>query len=317
MEPIKQFANLHNHSTHSDGVYTPEEIVAIAKKEGFGAFAITDHDTITACEPTRIACEKVGMEWIFGAEFTSPCSALSSSFHIVGFNFDPEYPKMKTYLEELSFRQTFETKFLFDLAVNEGAIKGITWDEVLKYNDGITWLCNEHVFRAMKDKELITDVEYPNWFNTLFRERRRIVPEKPYDFRQAEETVKLIGDAGGLAILAHPANQLHHIEPLIKMGIVGLECWHADLRGVNQELAALKVARKYNLFVSGGEDHSGLCGGQYDRFEEPEKCPYYHIEQTLGDPECFFREIKKVQKAPDRADALNYYIELQTKVEAN
>ncbi len=317
MNPIKQYANLHNHSTHSDGVYTPEEIVAIAKKEGFGAFAITDHDTISACEPTRIACEKAGMEWVFGAEFTSPCTALNSVFHIVGFNFDPKYPKMKTYLEELSLRQTFETKFLFDLAVSEGSIKGITWEDVISYNDRICWLCNEHVFRAMKDKELITDVEYPDWFDTLFRDRRHIVPKKSYDFMQAEDTVKLIGDAGGMALVAHPANQLHHIEALMKMGIVGLECWHADVREVGQELDALKVARKYDLFVSGGEDHAGLCGGQYERYEDPTTCPYYFPEQTLGDPEFFFREIKNGKKAPDRADVLDHYIELQEKVQSN
>ena len=313
MAHIKQFANLHNHSTHSDGVYTPNEIVAIAKKEGFGAFSTTDHDTVTACEPTRIACEELGLEWIFGAEFTSPCSSLNTAFHIVGFNFDPDYPKMKQYLESLSLRQTFETKFLFDLAVKEGSIKGFSWQEVLDYNDGITWLCNEHVFRAMKDNGLISDAEYPNWFATLFRDRRRIVPSNPYSFMQTEDIVKLINDAGGMAIVAHPAKQLHLIEQLMKMGIVGLECWHANLRCVNQELDALKVAKKYGLFVSGGEDHSGLCGGQYDRFEEPEKCQYYAAEQTLGTAECFFHELKSGKKASDRAELLEYYIELQSR----
>lgn len=311
MEPLRKYANLHNHSTHSDGVYTPEEIVTIAKNEGFGAFAITDHDTITACEPTRIACEKAGLDWIFGAEFTSPCTELNDSFHILGFNFDPKYPRMQQYLEELSARQTFETKFLFDLAVSEGSIKGITWGEVLKYNDGITWLCNEHVFRAMKDKSLITDTEYPDWFARLFRDRRRIVPEKPYDFMQAEDTVGLINAAGGMALVAHPANQLQHIEALIKMGVVGLECWHADLRRAGQELDALKVAKKYDLYVSGGEDHSGLCGGQYSRFEDPKKCKYYFPQQTLGTSGCFFLEMKNGQKAYDRADVLDFFINVQ------
>ena len=45
---MKIYANLHTHSTHSDGVYTPAELVKIAKDEGYGAIAITDHDTATA-----------------------------------------------------------------------------------------------------------------------------------------------------------------------------------------------------------------------------------------------------------------------------
>ncbi len=311
MTTFKKYANLHNHTTHSDGVYTPDEIVSVAKKEGYGAFATTDHDTVTACEPTRIACEKAGLDWLFGAEFTSPCASLNDSFHILGFNFDKDHPKMKQYLDVLSMKETFETKFLFDLAVSEGSIKGIDWKGVLRYNEGITWLCNEHVFRAMKDRNLINDHEYPDWFAKLFRDRRRIVPNNPYNFMQAEDTVKLIISAGGIALVAHPAKQLHHIEALIKMGISGLECWHGDLRQSGKELEALKIAKKYDLFVAGGEDHSGLCGGQYSRFEEPEKCPFYFEEQTLGTTEEFFKELKSGIKAPDRADILDHYISLQ------
>ena len=166
----------------------------------------------------------------------------------------------------------------------------------------------------MKDMGLITDTEYPDWFTKLFRNRRGIVPHNPYKFMQAEDTVRLINDAGGIAIVAHPANQLKHIEPLMKIGVVGLECWHADLRRVSQELDAIKIAKKYNLFVSGGEDHSGLCGGQYERFDEPEKCPYYFPEQTLGAPEFFFRELKNGSKAFDRADMLDHYVNLQSQI---
>ena len=316
MAALKQFANLHNHSTHSDGVFTPAEIVEIAKKEGYGAFAVTDHDTVTACEPVRVECEKAGLDWIFGAEFTSPCSSLRDAFHIVGFNFDPKYPQMSRYLEELSACQTFETKFLFDLAVSQGEIRGIDWREVQEYNEGITWLCNEHVFRAMKARGLITDVEYSDWNAKLFRDRRRIVPKKPFDFLQTEETVKLINNAGGIAIVAHPAKQLRHIEALINMGISGLEVWHADVRKTGEELEALKIAKKYDLFVSGGEDHSGLCGGQYSRFDEPEKCIFYAEEQTLGTTKELFYELKSGVKAQDRKDVLDYYISLQEKVNA-
>ena len=315
MNNPKMYANLHNHSTHSDGVYSPEEIVAIAKKEGYKAFAITDHDTATACEPVRLECEKQGLEWVFGVEFSSPCAELNTNFHIVGFHFDPEYAPMKKYLEERSFCETHQTKTLFERGISEGLLSGITWDEILEYNAGITWLCNEHVFRAMKAKGLKTDTDYPEFFRTVYGKRRREV-KLPYDFKQAHEIVKLINDAGGMAVVAHPQGQLKYIEELIKMGVSGLECWHSLLRYPDntQELEALKLAKKYDLFVSGGSDHDGLCGGQYERYENLDDCRFYHTECSLGTREEFFREIKNGKKAADRKDILDHYIKLQEEI---
>ena len=315
MTDYKMYANLHNHTTHSDGIYDPAEIVAIAKKEGYKAFAVTDHDTATACEPVRIECEKQGLEWVFGVEFTSPCSALGENFHIVGFHFDPEYAPMKRYLEERSFCEAYQTKVLFERGISEGLLSGITWDEILEYNSGITWLCNEHVFRALKAKGLKKDTDYPEFFNKVYGPRRREV-KLPYDFKQTNELVKLINDAGGMAVVAHPAGQLQHIEELIKMGISGLEVWHALLRSPDntQELEALKIAKKYGLFVSGGEDHSGLCGGQYERYEDPRESRFYHTDCSLGTREEFFREIKEFKKSPDRGDILDHYIKIQEEI---
>ena len=315
MSNYKMYANLHNHTTHSDGVYDPAEIVAIAKKEGYKAFAVTDHDTATACEPVRIECEKQGLEWVFGVEFSSPCVELGTNFHIVGFHFDSEYAPMKKYLEERSFCETYQTKTLFERGINEGLLSGITWEEILEYNAGITWLCNEHVFRAMKAKGLKKDTDYPEFFNTVYGKRRREV-KLPYDFKQAHEIVKLINDAGGMAVVAHPQNQLQYIEELIKMGVAGIECWHSLLRYPDntQELEALKLAKKYDLFVSGGSDHDGLCGGQYERYENLEECRFYHTECSLGTREEFFREIKNFKKSSDRTDILDHYIRIQEEI---
>ena len=315
MGPLKMYANLHNHSTHSDGVYDPAEIVAIAKKEGYKAFAVTDHDTATACEPVRLECEKQGLEWVFGVEFSSPCAALNESFHIVGFNFDPAYEPMRKYLEERSFCESYRTKILFEQGINEGLLSGITWEEVLEFNGSITWLCNEHVFRAMKAKGLLKDTDYPTFIKAFCHERRKLI-RRPYDYLQADGLIKLINDAGGMAVVAHPQNQLRHIEALLKMGISGLECWHSLLRvpDKTQELEALRLAKKYDLFVSGGSDHDGLCGGQYSRYEDPTKCEYYFPELSLGTTEEFFREIKNGKKAADRGDVLDYYIRKQEEI---
>ena len=67
---MKLYANLHLHSTHSDGPYTPAQLAAVAKNEGYGAAALTDHDTVSGCGQMKKECEKLGLEYIFGAEFT-------------------------------------------------------------------------------------------------------------------------------------------------------------------------------------------------------------------------------------------------------
>ena len=126
--------------------------------------------------------------------------------------------------------------------------------------------------------------------------------------------IRLIHDAGGIAVVAHPHNQLRHMGELVRMGIDGTEVWHPDLRDEAERLEAIELAQKYDLFVSGGSDHSGLCGGQYQRYENPAECPFYHPELSLGTSEEFFREIASAKKSPDRADVFAHYIELQKKL---
>ena len=149
---MKLYANMHTHSTHSDGVYSPEQLVKVAAEEGYHALVLTDHDTITGYEETAAACESLGLETIFSAEFTSPCDVLGTDFHITAYHFDPGYPAMREYLDQLSASESNQTRTLFRRGVENGFIDGITWEEVLEYNKGISWLCNEHVFRAVKAK---------------------------------------------------------------------------------------------------------------------------------------------------------------------
>ena len=98
---MKIYANLHLHSTHSDGKYTPEELVRLAKEEGYGAIAVTDHDTVTANEALMRCAKENGLESIFGCEFTVPASmGENSDFHFVAFDFD-NHNQVKTYRYEL------------------------------------------------------------------------------------------------------------------------------------------------------------------------------------------------------------------------
>ena len=293
IKDMKPYANLHLHSTHSDGVFSPAELVKVAKDEGYKALAITDHDTASAYSELKAACEKEGLDCIFGVEFsvTKP-----SYFHIVGFDFDPEYPEMKDYLVDMAFGEREVTRLCFKEATENGNITGITWEEVLEFNKGIPWLCNNHVFRAMKAKGLIEESEYMNWFLKNFQDQRgKYIKEVNISFKPLDELVDLIKRAGGFAVCAHPdMNQLGKIDMLVEAGIEGLEVLHAELSEKEQELA-LSICLERGLYISGGSDHSGLCGGYYDSFESEEalKASNLYIEPlSSGVTEEHYLEIK-------------------------
>jgi len=293
---MKYYANLHTHSTHSDGKYTPAELVHKAKEEGYRAVAVTDHDTITGYREMKEACDKLGLETIFGAEFSAPTSLYKTGhgedgdFHIVGFHFDPEYPAMKEYLAGMSLRETDQTRVLVERALKEGLLHDITWDEVLEFNKGISWLCNEHVFRLMEAKKLAVKADYPRFFETVFGPRRDEVPPC-YPFKREHEIIELIRAAGGIAILAHPHKQLQHIPALMEMGLEGLEASHFILTEA-ETAEALKIGIEKDLYISGGTDHAGYLGGSYDSYPTPKEAPYYVPYGTIGTTKSFFNEIK-------------------------
>ena len=285
------YANLHLHSTHSDGVYSPTELVTIAKNEGYRALAITDHDTASAYPELKAACEEEGMECIFGVEFSVK---VPFDFHIVGFSFDPEYPEMKEYLAKMAERQTDNTRQCFEAARERGDISGITWEEVLEYNEGIPWKCNNHVFRAMKTKGLIKENEYIAWFNKNFRNEIAKYPPC-HDFLPLEKMVALIKKAGGFAVCAHPKRgQLDRVDMLLDAGVEGLEVLHPSLSDEERE-RSLAICLERGLFISGGSDHSGLSGGYYDSFESEEELRKTHLyvePMTVGTLEEHFRELQ-------------------------
>ena len=286
------YANLHLHSTHSDGVYSPSELVKIAKEEGYKALAITDHDVASAYDELKSACEREGMDCIFGVEFTV---SEPFPFHIVGFDFDPEYPPMKEYLDKQAERQTYNTFMCFNEAVEKGNINGITWDEVIAFNKGIPWKCNNHVWRAMKAKGLVVESQYMGWFNENFK-KQRAKYNNGEKFLDLYGLVKLIKDAGGIAICAHPCldNGLEHLQLLLDAGIDGLEVLHSKMTNDDIE-RAYNFCIEHDLFISGGSDHSGLCGGYYSSYpseEELKVSSHYIPALTYGVYEEFYKELK-------------------------
>ena len=299
-EFLKHYANLHLHSTHSDGRYSPEELARLGKELGFGALALTDHDTVSGNPLLKKECERLGLECIFGSEICGRLPETGHLLHFTAFHFDPEHSEIKAHIRRMAERYGGMTMDLFNRGVERGEIVGITWEEVCEYNSGIYWLCYSHVFNAMKAKGLITDSERLAFKERCFSDELKRSLTIRHGFPNADKIIPYLHEAGAIVFVAHPHERLEDVRILLEKGLIdGIEVWHGELTA-RERREALKIALENDLYVSGGEDHSGLLGGQYYRFEHPEETKYFFPQRTLGTTKYFFEEIRDKQKKPDR-----------------
>ena len=111
------------------------------------------------------------------------------------------------------------------------------------------------------------------------------------DFKQEYEIIQLIKDAGGIAVLAHPHNQLQYMDALMEMGLEGLEIWHYEVDESERE-AGLRLAYDKGLYISGGSDHRGPCSGYYERSVDLKNSRCYMEPMTCGTTKLHFEEIR-------------------------
>src|SRR4030066_1366447 len=126
------YVDLHLHTTASDGVLSPSEIVRYAKAKGLQAIAITDHDTIEGCEEGLSEGKKIGFEVIPGIEISAEHSP--GSIHILGFFLDIHHPFLNARLEYLQ-KARAERNPKMVAKLNQLGLE-VTYEEVLKASGG-------------------------------------------------------------------------------------------------------------------------------------------------------------------------------------
>lgn len=259
-----KFGNLHFHTEHSDNMRSVENVVKRAKEEGYKALGITDHDTITGWGEFEEICKQEGMEYILGAEFYA--KAFGVSFHLVSFDFNAQNERVKALLQDGKEREQYATKTRFDMGVERGTLQGITWDEVVEYNKGINFLYHAHVSRAMIAKGVLKPEDKAKFRVENFSRDIAIPP-----FREApavKDVIEIVKEAGGITMMAHPSfnSREEYMEPMIELGIQGIELWHPSNHGWVYEKIEELIA-KHHLYTGGGTDHHGYMEG----------CPFYEV----------------------------------------
>ena len=255
-----KFANLHLHSVYSDGVYTPRELCEKAKALGYGAIALTDHDTSAGYEQLKKAADELGLEHIVGVEFTG--EAFGESFHIVALDFDPSQKEIANHISRLRQNALNKAKAKFEALSGTKPFSSITWQDVLSSSPNGATFCNEQIFAALSKRGLFRQEDF--WSHFFIYKAMRVTYDRlPID-TSAEHVISLIKNAGGIAILAHPHGQTDYLPMLYNLGLSGVECDHPELSEADKK-AARVFAERHSLYISGGTDHIGRLGDYTDK----------------------------------------------------
>jgi predicted metal-dependent phosphoesterase TrpH len=250
------YVDLHLHTTASDGVMSPSEIVRYAKAKGLQAIAITDHDTIEGLEEGLSEGEKIDFEVIPGIEISAEHS--SGSMHLLGFFLDIHHPLLNERLEYLQRARAERNPKIVE-RLNRLGIQ-ITYEEVLKASGG-GQVGRPHFAQVLIEKK------YVRTFQEAFeRFLKKGAPAYVDKLRfTTKEALHFINEAKGVAVLAHPntlnMNGYSELENLllrlIEEGLKGIEVYYPEHSPL--EVAKYKtLAERYSLLITGGTDYHGI-----------------------------------------------------------
>ncbi len=241
--------DLHLHTTCSDGLKSPEDIIKEVKRKNLTAFAITDHDSIKGFLEARDLLGENDPELVPGLELS--CSSVNGDLHILAYLFDPDSEALKSALEEFRIRRN-QRGYSMVKRLNEMGIE-ISYEDVLEAA-GTAAVGRPHVAEALARRKAVPS--YNDAFQKYIGDGRpAYVPKQNFTPREA---INMIHKAGGLAVLAHPMVSYAHerIEELVGLGLDGIEALHPDHK--QAECDRLKVtARRFRLVWTGGSDYHG------------------------------------------------------------
>lgn len=248
------YTDLHLHTTFSDGTYSPEELTSEAARYGFVAVALTDHDTVEGCGRMQAACNTAGIEFIPATELTAEMNGIE--LHLIGYFIDTENPQL---LGEINRFQEVRQERVREIVDRLNALNlPITEQDVLSIAK-----CKSpgrpHVARALIQSKLVGSLDEA-FERYLKKGKPGWVPKCKIS---ALDAIDLVHKAGGLAVLAHPglARSNEAIEPLIEVGLDGLECFHTRHPPALSEYY-VGLAEERGLLITGGSDCHGMNKGK-------------------------------------------------------
>ncbi len=250
------YVDLHLHTTASDGVKSPSEMVRYAKSKGLQAISITDHDTVEGLEEALAEGEKIGFEVIPGVEISAEHSP--GSMHLLGYFIDIHYPPLCEKLRYLQKARAERNPKMVE-KLNQLGVH-ITYEDVIKASGG-GQIGRPHFAQVLIEKGYVK-----NFQEAFERYLKKGAPAYVEKIRfSPSEAIHFINEAKGVAVLGHPntlgLNGYGELENLIlslvKEGLKGIEVYYPEHS--SSEVAQYQdLAKKHGLAMTGGTDYHGI-----------------------------------------------------------
>ncbi|HEM62022.1 MAG TPA: PHP domain-containing protein [Chloroflexi bacterium] len=240
--------DLHVHTTASDGVLEPGEIVEVANKKGLAAVAITDHDTTDGVDEALEAAQGTGLEVIPGIELSAEHNG--REVHILGYYLDHENEALQEKLDVLHRSRRERASKMVDRLAGLGV--RVSWERVAAIAGHTSAFGRPHVAQALCEAGFVGSVDeafdrYIGYRGPAYVARFKLT---------AEEALQIIADAQGVPVLAHPWRQEDVIPTLAAKGLVGLEVYYPRYSSEERQMLA-RLARQHGLVPTGGTDFHG------------------------------------------------------------
>lgn len=248
-------ADLHIHTTCSDGKLTPIEAITLASESKLQALAITDHDTFEGYEMAKAAAVERDIELIPGMEITTKFRG--SECHLLAYYFNPLSEAMRLFV--LKQRETRRRRIRQIITVLNNQGIDVDYDEVWAFSNGAN-IGRPHLAKILIQKGYVANLHEAFVRYLSYEQLGGIESAYP----EVEEAIEMVKNAGGAAIIAHPGRLYSQddLEKLVSFGIDGIECIHPS-HTWKKQLTYVKYCEAHSLLKTGGSDyHGGPDGGR-------------------------------------------------------
>lgn len=249
-----EYADLHLHSTKSDGQLSPSEIVYWGIKKNLKAISLTDHDNADGIDEAIHYAENTTIEVIPGVEFSTEYNGVE--VHILGYFINYKDSVLKSFFKKLSGCRIERAQLILRKLKNYGL--NIEFNDIISEAYDATSIGRPHIARAMVNKGICKSSEeafnkYLSYGRPAYVERYKISPF---------EALEIITRIGGVTSIAHPGliiniDKWKLIKKLKEWGLIGIEVYHT--KHTNEDIINFTdIARNLSLIPTGGSD----CHGQ-------------------------------------------------------